>query len=552
MIFEEEGILSERSIRFLRKKYDTIDSDTNVVKGVWNEIETYVTPYRGRMFKKDSGEGSVEWDKYDHYDDTAGQSHQILSASVHGALFPPTKWFSLFFMEEELRDVGEYTKWLANATTKTYNSINNSNFILEADELIQDLTGFGHGFMVEEEFGPSKTMMYDMVSLKYAVFEEAFDGSTAFFFRELEWTSVKLATKFGYDALPKNIQKDYDNPKSSDLKFKIIFAVYPRDKFVNEDTTKMLSSFKRPWGSCYFVHKDNVQIGLANGHYENPVYSVRWRKTSGSQWGHGQAHICMGDIKQLNQHRLMRTRAVEKAIDPATLVTQRGLLSKLKLGPRGLTVVKNKDSIWIHESKANFAVSREELELLRQSIRQTFFVDQLELKDSPAMTAAEVQVRYELMNRLLGPTQGRLKVDWLDKVVENAFKLELREGRLGDLPEGLEDVQFNIGVEYVGALSTAQKSQQSNNISAWLAEGANLSQAFPDIKYVVNAPSLWRSVGRLRNIPEDGINDVKAAKKLEDDEAKVLANRQNLEEEKMRGEAEEAVGKGRQATNEAA
>lgn len=555
MIKEHNGKLTPQAILFLSKKYDTLDADSNVVRGVWNELEKYVVPYRGRMFTKDSGEGSVQWDKYDHYDSTAPQSQQTLAASVHGAIFPPVQWFTLNFKDEALKEDGDASAWLADTNKRIYHAIDNSNFSLESDELILDLTGFGHGFMISEaDPRNGNKLTYSAISLKDANFEEGFDGQVAFFFRELEWTSVKLATKFGYDNLPDTIKKDYDNPKTSDHKFKVIFAIYPRDGFneSNVDTSKPLAASKRPWGHVYFMHKDKTQIGDSSGYMENPVYSVRWRKTSGSQWGHGPGHVCMGDIKQLNQHRLMRTRAVEKAIDPATMVTQRGLLSTLELGPRGLTVVKDKDSIWIHEAKANFSVSREELELLRQSIRESFYVDQLELKESPSMTASEVQVRYELMNRLLGPTQGRLKSDWLNRIIINAFKQELREGRLQVPPKILGDANIDIGIEYTGALSTSQKSQHANNITSWLAEGAELSQTYADIKYTMNAPVLWREVARLRNIPETGINDETEANKLQDDEAKVLANQQRMAERKLQGEADEAVGKGQQALTEAA
>ena len=38
---------------------------------------------------------------------------------------------------------------------------------------------------------------------------------------------------------------------------------------------------------------------------------------------------------------------------------------------------------------------------VRASVRRIFFSDQLELNEGPQMTATEVQVRYELMQRLL-------------------------------------------------------------------------------------------------------------------------------------------------------
>lgn len=552
LIVENNGILTEDSLIFLRKKFDAVDADSKIVRGIWDELEKYVVPYRGRMFQKDSGEGAVEWDKYDHYDDTAVISAQTLSASVHGAILPPIQWFLMNFKDEDLKNDDDASDWLADSNKRTYHAIDNSNFALEADELILDLTGFGHGFMVDEPSGKDNDLMYSMVSLKEAFFEEAFDGSPYFFFRKLEWTATKLVSKFGYDDLPKKVQKSYDNASTaSDAKFVVIFAIYPRSANATNDTTTMLNSAKRPWGHAYFLHTEKEQIGKTGGYYEMPVYSVRWRKVSGSQWGHGPGHVALGDIKQLNQHRLMRTRAVEKAIDPANMVTQRGLLSTLNLGPRGLTVVKSKDSLWVHESKANFAVSREELELLRDSIRQAFHVDQLELKESPAMTATEVQVRYELMNRLLGPTQGRIKVDWLNRIVENAFKNEMREGRLLPLPEILRNKSLEIGIEYLGALATAQKSQLANDMFTWAAQGVELSQAYPRVKYVVDEVELYRQIGRLKNVPEKVINGEDDVKRLEDEEAKIIAKQQKIAEAQAEGEAAKAQGEGQQALREA-
>lgn len=551
LIVENDGILTESSLIFLRKKFDAVEADSQIVRGVWNELERYVVPYRGRMFQKDSGEGSVQWDKYEHYDDTAVISAQTLAASVHGSIFPPLQWFLMNFRDEELKNDNEASDWLADSNKRVYHAIDNSNFALEADELILDLVGFGHGFMVDEPIGEDNNLSYSMVSLKEAFFEEAFDGSPRFFFRKLEWTATKLVSKFGYDTVPDKIKKSYDNADSaSTLKFVVIFAIYPRDENVNNDTTTMLGASERPWGHAYFLHTEKQQIGKTGGYYEMPVYSVRWRKVSGSQWGHGPGHISLGDNKQLNQHRLMRTRAVEKAIDPANMVTQRGLLSTLNLGPRGLTVVKSKDSIWVHESKANFAVSREELELLRESIRQAFHVDQLELKESPAMTATEVQVRYELMNRLLGPTQGRIKVDWLNRIVENGFKLEMREGRLLPVPESLQKRKFEIGIEYLGALATAQKSQLANNMFTWAAQGAELSQTYPRMKYVINEVELYRTIGRLKNVPEKVINGDDEVKRLEDEEAAIIAKQQKIAEAQAEGEAAKAQGEGRQALQE--
>jgi len=47
---------------------------------------------------------------------------------------------------------------------------------------------------------------------------------------------------------------------------------------------------------------------------------------------------------------------------------------------------------------------------MQQQIRSRFYTDELQLKDSPQMTAMESQIRYELMQRILGAPLNHLCV----------------------------------------------------------------------------------------------------------------------------------------------
>jgi len=544
-------MLSEE-IKKLKKRFDALNADAKYVRGVQSELERYVVPYRGRMFQKDVTEGSVEWDKYNHYDDTAVTAASILAASIHSSILPNLQWFYMRFKDDELQDVNDASNWLDDSAKRTYHAIDASNFDLESDELIIDLTGFGHGFMVHESGGmDDEDLEFSMVPMKEALFQEGYQGAVEFFFRDLSWTAAKIVSKFGYEGVPDKIKKAYDNPQNTDTRYNVVFAIFPRRDKKDADTSKPLPPTERPWGHAYFMHEGCEQLGEEGGYYENPVYSVPWRTVSGSQWGHGPGHVCLGDIKQLNQHRLMRTRAVEKAIDPANITTERGLLSNLDLGPRGLTVLRDIDALKPYEGRANFSISTEELMMYRQSIMQAFMVDRLELKESPAMTATEVQVRYELMNRLLGPTMGRIKVQWLNRVVENVFNIERRAGRLNEMPSSIpEDAE--IVIEYVGALATSQKAQEAAEMTQFAGDIAQLSQMYPNLKYLINDDAMGRELARLRNIPEKVINGKDAAKSMKKDDEALMQKQQLLQEAAQEGAVMEQTGKGAIAMKEAA
>ncbi len=538
---------SQETIRKLKKTFQSLDAEGKYVKGVWNELEKYVVPYRGRMFQKNTTEGSVEWDKYDHYDDTAVIAASTLSASIHGAVIPNMQWFYLKFKDEDIQNNNDASDWLADTAKRVYQAIDNSNFSLEADELILDMTGFGHGFMVSETGGlDEEDLSFSMIPIKEAYFQEGIKGPHSFF-RKLEWKASKIVDKFGLENVPKLVKDKYENSSSTDEVIDIIFAIYPRKGKRDADISKPLIPTERPFGHVYFLLISEEQIGEEGGYYEMPAYSVRWRKVSGSQWGHGPGHICLGDIKQLNQHRLMRTRAIEKAIDPANITTERGLMSNLDLGPRGLTVLRDMDALKPYESRANFQISSEEIALMKESIKQAFMTDQLELKNSPAMTATEAQIRYELMHRLLGPTLGRIKVDWLNPIVENVYNIELRAGRLKEMPQILKDQDFDISIEFIGALATAQKSQQATDILEWAGAIGQLSERYPDLKYLVDDDELGRELARLRNVPEKVINGKDTVKKLKADDAALAQKQSMLAEAQAEGNAMKAQGDGQQS-----
>lgn len=535
-------------VRTLKKRYQSNYTMSSVVRGTWTELERYVVPYRGMMFTKDSNEGSVNWDKYNHYDDTAVIAAQTLSASMHGAILPNLKWFDFKFRDDDLQDTNEAAEWLADCANRTYSAILNSNFDLMADEMFLDLVGFGHGFMSAEANGLEEDeLSFGMIPLKEALFEEDHNGVPFYFFRKLEWTPTKLVSKFGIDNVPQIVRDKYNNAHQATETISVIFAIYPRHEHLDADISKPLAPKVRPFGHMYFLETEGTQVGEEGGYYEMPIFSVRYRKVSGSQWGHGPGHTSLGDIKQLNQHRLMRTRAIEKAVDPANVVTERGLLSNLDLGPRGLTVVRDKDSIWPYESRANFQISTQEIAMLQQSIKQAFRVDQLELKESPAMTATEVEVRYELMQRLLGPTLGRLKVDWLNRVVENVFNIERRAGRLLPIPGVIADIDLDTEIEYVGAMAQAQKTQISNDMVMWASQMAELGGAYPDLQFLVNDDALGREVARLKSIPEKVINGKDEAASKKQEMQKVSEQQALLAQAQAEGDAMKAMGEGQQA-----
>ncbi|MES0344011.1 MAG: portal protein, partial [Anaerolineales bacterium] len=423
----------------IRARYDSLVSQRKTVEDVWEVINQLVVPFRGDFFRDITSEHAVTWrDNREIFDSTAVDAANTLAASIHGALTSPAiRWFELGYRDTRLNEMQEPREWLERGAAKCFTALQDSNFNLEANETYLDLVTYGTSMIieeVEEKNGVFQKLIFQSVPVEEMWFEQDWEGQAHRAYRRYMWTPVQIVTKFGPGGVPQDILTKASTPQGMDVKEKVVMCIYPREDKKNANVSSLLAPLERPIGMKYILHKDAAMLGEEGGYYEMPAFIPRWRKTSKSMWGHGPAMIALPDILTINSLVELILKATEKVVDPPTKVTERGLLSDLDLEPAGLTVVRTMDSMEPYESGARFDVSQLQREELKRSIRSIFYVDQLELKESPAMTATEVQTRYELMQRLLGPTLGRLQSDYLDPLVQRTFNILYRAGQLGEPP----------------------------------------------------------------------------------------------------------------------
>ena len=162
-----------------------------------------------------------------------------------------------------------------------------------------------------------------------------------------------------------------------------------------------------PFHSCHVCEEDKMV--LRTGGYNEFPYLVRWSKATGEIYGRFAIIQSLPDIKTLNKAVEIGLKAWAKAIDPPLLVQDDGVIGRVRTTPAGITVIRNDGAIKPLQIGSNWQITDLKEGQLRTAIRQAYYSDQLQLQEGPQMTATEVQVRYELMQRLLGPTLGRFQ-----------------------------------------------------------------------------------------------------------------------------------------------
>lgn len=482
----------------LIKRYDRLKSDRVNWDQMWEELATYLMP--GKVdFISTTTRGTKR--AAEVYDSTGIHALQILSASLHGSLTSPsTKWFGLRFRQDELNEDKDAKDWLEQCSKSMFQEFGKSNFSTEVAESYQDMVGFGTAclqFDVKTKDAQFDGFNFRACHLAEVVISESEEGRIDTVFRKIKLTARQAKQKFGDDAGDKAIKALEKDP---DKEFEYIQAVFPRE--IEGEVAMVAPPHMRPW-ACYYISVIDKKICKESGYYELPYMVPRWGKTTGDVYGFGPGCVARPDIKTLNESRKLAMKAWEKSIDPPLKALQNGILGKIDMRPSTVTYVRDMNSLEPIVNATNWNADQLMLGDVRASVRRIFFSDQLELNEGPQMTATEVQVRYELMQRLLGPTLGRLQSEFLNPIVERAFYSMLRGNALPPMPEVLQQAGGDLDIEYVGPLARSQKMDEVTSIQRAIEGIMQLAQVNPDVLDIVDVDKAGRTISDRLGAPAD-------------------------------------------------
>jgi hypothetical protein len=287
-------------------------------------------------------------------------------------------------------------------------------------------------------------------------------------------------------------------------KYEIVFCVFPRPEIMKKKKiTYPCAPEKRPYGFVWWRDDTGEQLGDEGGYYECPIFKGIWSKTAGSKWGHGPGNIALPTVKYVNAWKELMRAAGEKVIDPSLITNDRNVLSDVDLKAGGLTMVRDVDKIKPLESGAKFDVAEGMLEKDQKQIRGIFHTDELELKDSPAMTATEAQIRYEWMNRLLGKTLTFVQEYLLGPIIMGIVAMRIRVGSCPPMPKKLKDAGGLLNIEYQGPLARSQRTDEVAAIERLASFIAGLAQFYPEIRAALDPLQAVKIVAKRLGVPAD-------------------------------------------------
>ena len=167
------------------------------------------------------------------------------------------------------------------------------------------------------------------------------------------------------------------------------------------------------------------------------------------------------------------------------------------------------------------------------------------------MTATEANIRYELMQRLLGPTLGRLQKDFLDPLIKRTFNILMRAGQLPEPPQEVIEAKAEYDVAYIGPLARAQRMQVVESINQYIGNIAAVAEIFPEVLDIPDMDEISREVAKLSGVPARLIRD---EKKVAEAREKKAAQQQRMDAAILAqesGAGAKAIGEGAAAMDAA-
>lgn len=476
----------------------------------WDLISEYMLPNQSGIFLGDDSPGAKKTRRL--FDSTAIQANHDLAAAVHATLTnPSTQWSKLRFKNEQLNNDASAVAWLQDTNKRIHDALNESNFDTQASKNYQAFTSLANMVLFQEESEDDTTFFsgfkFNAWHLSEVAFSEGLEGKVDRVYRKFKMTARQAAERWGNKLSPSILEAVAENPEKE---FKFALVIMPRDKKqVKLNDVGLAPPKSRPFASYYISMEDKALIE-EGGYYEYPVYVTRWQTMPGEIYGRGPGHIALPDVRTLNRVKELGLHAINKAINPPILATQRGILGALDLRPSQVTVVRDINGIREMVPQARFDVTQFAVQDLRDAIKGVFFIDKLLLPprtETGEMTAFEIQQRTEQMQRVFGPTLSRLNSEFLTPLVTRSFKMMLRGGALAPLPQILQEQGISVDIAFVNPLARSQQIEDVGNIQNWVQNISFLAQMKPEVLDYVDADGIAKHTAKILNVPEQAVTN---------------------------------------------
>lgn len=418
----------------------------------------------------------------DIYDPTAMLDLQDMVSGLSNAFFPPGRQaFGITVRNRSLAERDAVKRWLSLATQIAHDELYDSNFMLQLNETLCSLVGFGTGNLYSEWDDKLLGLNFRDWDVALYTIKENSLGMVDTVILKFVFSARQAVEKFASPG-PMVLEKAGELRTESE-KFPFIHVVRPRI----ERNVMLCDNLNYPFESVYVNAKEKIVIN-EGGFEEMPFAVPRWQKTSSEKYGRGQGTVALSAVKELQQMHKDLVECGQKHNDPPREVLQH-FDGTVRVTPGAVNIVQEKGTIRALEQQllGNFPITEKIIAMQQEIVHRAFFTDvfaPLANLTGDRRTTLEIMERVKQAMKKLALPVYRLQSELFSPVITRSVLLLIRNGRIPPPPAELQGQRF--GIEFLGELALAMRDQQARAFQQFAMLTANLDPVFPGAKDVVN------------------------------------------------------------------
>lgn len=477
--------------RTLINQYDKLWNDQANFRMLWNTIAQYVMPAWDN-FVGFFQEGVIRTTRI--FDSTAITDNERFASIMESLLTPRTQmWHDITPADETLKDDEEVTDYCALVRKRLFAARYRprANYASQVDECYLQLGAFGNcAMLIDEAIG--QNLVYRSIPLSEIVWSLDASGMVDRLYRKFPFTAhqcAQMAKVHGWQ-LPETITKALEEKPFHE--FQILHCVIP-----NEERTAGAVGPKGMAYASWYIFPDEKFVMKQGGYRTFPYAVGRYRMAPREHYGRSPAAVALPAIRTLNEQKKTALRAGQKAVDPPLLLSDEGALTPFNLRSGalnyGMLTRDGQPLVVPLESKSNFEIGKELMDLESQAIHDPFLTSVMQiLAQHPDMTATEALIRAQEKGILIAPAMGRQQSEFLGPEIVREIDILHHSRMLPPPPRQLLESGMGLKIEYTSPLSKLMRAEEAQTIATSVQGLSQMAAVRPSVLDLVD----WDETGK--------------------------------------------------------
>lgn len=473
-------------------------------KALYKEISDYIAPGRGRFIDQEGTPNQKTKAAQKIINPAAPDAVHMLGAGLHGGLSSPARpWFQLTFEDPELNKYRAAKTWLDDCEQILYGMFKRSNFYSLIHNVYEEVGAFATGCLFLDSGTPANLLNFRYLTAgdyRFAVNEQGLCHS---FYRKIRMQIHQMAASFGADNLSETSRRLLS---SNPYEWRdVLHVIEPNNQYSEEG--QEVNSQRMPFSSVYCEWKEGNQRLSESGYMEMPVVTPRWQVQGNEAYGWGPGPETLGLAKALQRMELNAMLAEDKYLDPPMGIAANFKDRMVDLSPGAKTSVKDTDDIrkaigpLIQIDPQAINLYEGKISSVENRIKRMFYYELFLMiaNEDRRMTATEVAARNEEKMIMIGPVINSQNYEMLDPIIDRAFNLAARAGKLPPPPQEIAEAEYKV--EYVSILAQAQKLINAQGMGAYLQMATAVAAISPESVDKTNWDEFTAVYGDMVNLP---------------------------------------------------